>query len=616
MKVTLNVAGTPTHTASEMLLGQNIETCIDTVPGLLSDRLDNPKLLGPGHPLTGIPPGWQGGSCQSTLGIRLSPGAGLLGTDALYLQSSWEAAITQGNRKIAAGETLVAELWARCLGKPVPLVISLLPMPIRQVPHATAEIVVDCPQFTRYTVELPVPVDDDEACFSIAIKKEPDGDIVPDLTVCFDQIHLRPKGEELLCATVIEELAAMQIPSIRFPGGIVTTNYNWKHGTGPVHLRPTLHDGAFFRDWYIHYDFGTDEYLQVCLDQGITPAITLNVGTGNADEAREWAEYTATFYKDRNIDPPLVYWQIGNHPYHATMAWMTPEMYVRTVKEYAAAIREAYPNSRIVGVAPSPVSDDEEGEWVTRTLDEAGDLLDVIMSQTYGGQPIHPKHLDPEVWKAGTSDPTEMMTHMVWDIAGLQECMMRMVAACRKRGLATNVGIAEWNYWISASHRDGHKFYEPDDALHALFIAGMLNGFTALAPDMEAAHYYNLVNCMGIIHHRGPETVVHAGVDVFKMYRPAFPGEVLPVEIDAPDFGGKKQVSVAALKAGGKTHLLVVNYSATEAADVTIGGFGTPSESVCIAAADPRERPQPVEVTTGPGSANLPPLSVARLSFE
>jgi len=598
-----------------MLLGQNIETCIDTVPGLLSDRLDNPKLLGPGHPLTGLPPAWSGGSCQSTLGMRLAPGSGLLGTHALYLQSSWESTITQGKRRVAAGETLVAELWTRCLGDPVTLVVSLLPMPSRQAPYASAEIVVDCPQFKSYTAELTVPVDDNEACFSIAIKKGPDGAITPGLTVCIDQVHLRPKGEDLLCTEVIDQLAAMKIPSIRFPGGIVTTNYNWRHGTGPVHLRPTIHDGAFFRDWYIYYDFGTDEYLQLCLDQGITPAITLNVGTGNVDEARGWAEYAAGFFKDRGVDPPLVYWQIGNHPYHATMAWMTPEMYVRTVKEYAAAIRDAYPNARIVGVAPSPAGAEDEGEWVSKTLDEAGDVLDVILSQTYGGQGIQPSEIDPAVWDAGTSDPAEMMTHLATDVQGQLDCVSRMIDSCRKRGLATKVGIAEWNYWISASHRDGLFFHEPDDALHALFIAGMLNGFTERAPDMEVAHYYNLVNCMGILHHRGPETVVHAGVDVFKMYRPAFPCEVLPVDVRCPVLGGMEAVSVAALKSEGSTHLLIVNYSPTDTAEIVIEGLGVPSEAVSIAADDPRNRPQPAEIETGRGTAKLPPLSVTRLAF-
>ncbi len=608
MNVTLNVGNSPTHTASEMLLGQNIEMCLDTVPGLLSDRLDNPKFLGPAHPLTGVAPGWYGGSCTSSLGIKLALGAGLLGREAQYMRSGWDSTITQNKRSIVAGETLVVEVWARCLGEPATITVALKPVARSQTTYASAEITVDCPQFKRYTVELSVPVDDDEACFSIRIKSDCND------TVCIDQVHLRPKGEEHLCAGMIEQMAAMRIPALRFPGGILSTNYNWQHGTGPVHLRPTIHDGAFFRDWRIYYDFGTDEYLQLCLDQGITPTITLNVGTGNVDEARGWAEYASKFFCDRGIEPPMAYWHIGNHPYYATMAWMNSEMYVQTVKEYAAAIREAYPNARIVGVA-NPPSGKEENEWLAKTLDEVGDLLDVIQCQTYGGQGIQPKDLDPTLWKAGTSDPAEMMMSVAVNVIGLQNSLKRMIDSCRKRGLATNVGIAEWNYWISASGLDGHKFYEPDDALHALFIAGMLNGFTALAPDMEVAHYYNLVNTMGILIHRDANTVVHAGADVFRMYRPAFPGEVLPVEVDAPDLGGASAVSVAALRSGGETHLLIVNYSATETADIRINGLGVPSESVCIASKDPRDRPQLTEVETGKDSAKLPPLSVTRLTF-
>jgi alpha-N-arabinofuranosidase len=604
----LNVDRSASHTASEFLLGQNIETCLDTVPGLLSDRLENPKFLGPCHVMSGHPPGWEGPGALGTLGVRHVPGAGLMGADAVYL-SGKGATIVQGDRRIAGGETLVAEIWARCVGEPVTLALLLMPKAYRQYFIAAGDILVDCPQFTRYTLELKVPSDHDDASFSIAIAGESDG------TVCLDQVHLRPQGEDLLCAQVVEQMESMQIPTIRFPGGIISTTYNWRHGTGPVHLRPTLHDAAFFKNWTLFYDFGTDEYLQLCLDQGIAPTITLNIATGDVDEARSWAEYAVKFFRDRGAEPPAAYWQIGNHPFFKTMAFMTSDMYVETVRKYAPAIREAYPNAKIVGVSQPPSGEDGEGEWLTKTLDEVGGLLDVIQCQCYGMQGIQPRDVDNAVWNGGTSDLTEMMGNLASGVDHHQKELTRMIESCRQRGLATNVGVAEWNYWTTASGH-GEIFHEPDDALHALFIAGMLIGFAALAPDLEVAHYYNLVNCMGILIHRGPGTVVHAGVDVFRMFRPAFPGEFLPVDMDAPALGESKSVHAAALRSDGQIHLLLVNYSATEPADIRLHEMDRPVECICMSSEDPRGRPQFTEIETGPEGVTLPPLSLARLAFS
>ncbi|NQZ71418.1 MAG: hypothetical protein HRT89_25510 [Lentisphaeria bacterium] len=474
---------------------------------------------------------------------------------------------------------------------------------------AAGGIEVNCPQFTRYTVELTVPSDHDDAVFSIGITADSKGS-----TVCIDQVHLRPKGQDLLCQDVMDEMASMQIPAIRFPGGIISTTYNWRHGTGPVHLRPTIHDAAFFRDWTLYYDFGTDEYLQLCLDQGIVPTITLNLATANLDESREWAEYAANFFRERDLEPPLIYWHIGNHPYSKTVAYMSADMYVQTVKDFAPVIREAYPQARIVGVSPPPKADGES-EWLTKTLDEVGPLLDVIECQSYGGQAIQPVDVDTEVWNAGISDVSELMANLAVDVDTRQNELKCMIESCRQRGLSTNVGVAEWNYWTTASGR-GPVFDEPDDALHALFIAGMLIGFTELSPDLEIAHFYNLVNCMGIITHRGPETTVHAGADVFKMFRPAFPGEVLPVESDVPALGESKAIRVAAIRTESQIHLLIVNYSATETAEIGTKDLGAPLESICLAADDPRVRPQFANIAIEQDSVLLPPLSATRLTFH
>ena len=60
MQVTIRTDGSIRGHAPATLLGQNLEITGDTAPGLLADRLTNPKFLGPANPLTGIAPGAPG----------------------------------------------------------------------------------------------------------------------------------------------------------------------------------------------------------------------------------------------------------------------------------------------------------------------------------------------------------------------------------------------------------------------------------------------------------------------------------------------------------------------------------------------------------------------------
>ncbi|MCE5326050.1 MAG: hypothetical protein LLG01_06510 [Planctomycetaceae bacterium] len=610
MNIKITLAGQSNKTASEMLLGHNIETAWDMIPGILSDRLDNAKLLGPPHPCSGIAPQWEGASCMAGLRHRLVSGAGMMGSWAHYMGNG--TCLTQNKRQVRAGETLVLEIWARVMNEPVTLYANLAPMPAAQAPYASADIVVNCPQFSRYTVELKAPVDDNDACLIIGPKTEGH--------VWIDQVHLRPKGEDLLSGPVVEKMASMRIPALRFPGGIVSGMYNWRHGTGPVQLRPVVHDAAFTRDWLIYYDFGTDEYLQLCHEQGIAPTITVNIATGDVDEAAAWAKYAADWYAARKIAPPMIYWHIGNHPYVQTMDWMTAKMYAQTVRTFVPAIKAAYPNSRIVGVSPGPSHDPkaDEPEWMKTVLDEVGPLLDVIQCQCYAGQGIQPAGVETSTWAAGTTDPRDQMTRVVDAAANMEALLANFIAACRKRGLATNVGVAEWNYWCQASHRDGHGFDEPYYVVHAMFTAAMLNNYVRLAPDLEVAHFYNLINVMGIITHRGADVTEYCLGDLFRMYRPAFPGKVLPLETDSPALGNGKAVDAVAMKNDSGTYLLAVNRDPQERAELNLTAIanGAPRDVQMMQGDKPGGQFAMAKPPAAKeGKITMPPLSLVRIRW-
>lgn len=551
MKISIADASAKTTHVSEMILGHNIETALTTVNGLLSDRLRNPKFTGPPHRMTGIAPEWYGAS-SARISYELTPGAGLMGSDAQLIRTTLHdvsPALHQNRIQIRHGEKLELEIWARAWHEPVSLRIDLCPLAKTIEPYASATVRIDASFYKRYTAILDVPRDDDEARLALVL---PAGG-----AIWIDQLHLRPANEPLLCAGVNEVMDSMRIPTLRFPGGIVTAAYNWKHGTGPVHLRPALLEAPFHQDWYLNYDFGLDEYLSVCHEQEIRPALTLNLATGTPEEAAEMAAYCAEWYEAKKVTPPEIYWHIGNHPYVFTLAQMTPAMYVDVLRIFIPAVKNNYPNSRIVAaMSRSAVSTAQADEWRDAILDNAAELVDVLQVQPYGV--FGPRPENPGDYTGGIADPVSLIEIMRKVVRNFESDCRIFFEHVRSRSIDIRLGAAEWNCWTQASHWDGRDFEEPPTTLHGLFVANMFHAFVRLAPEFEVAHFYNLVNCMGILNHRGAEVEATFMVELFNLYRDALPGKRLEVETTVN--GSNDQIDVICLQREDATYVFAVNF--------------------------------------------------------
>jgi len=600
MKVEVASTGRPVADVREMILGQNVEMCITTADGLLSDRLRNSKFAGPPHRMTGLAPEWQGASCGRAA-YELTPGAGLGGSEAQLIRvhdSSGGVHLHQNRVPVRAGEELELEVWARAWHEPVALRVALRPLASRTEGYSAGEIVVESSYYRRYSLVLEAPVDDDEACLRISI---PGGG-----SLWIDQIHLRPRQEPLLSAGVIREMSEMRIPTLRFPGGIVVNAYNWRRGTGPVHLRPSLLEAAFHQDWSLNYDFGLDEYLQLCLEQGITPTLTLNVATGTPQEAEDLARYCADWFRNAGVEPPLTYWHVANHPYIHTTAHMTPEMYAEVLRTFVPRVKAGYPKVRTVAVMNGQELGVPAGEapWKQTLLDNR-EIIDVVEVQFYGDC-------------STAAPPEEQARQLVEALERFESSARAFVTESRSQGAGWNLGVAEWNWWMRASHWDGRGFEEPPTVLHGLFIAGMIHRFAALAPDLEVAHFYNLVNCMGILNRRGADVEVTDAVEVFKLYRPALPGRFVPLEISAGKADRTAPVEGLCLQ-GADTHwLFLVNRSVSEAAQVSLAGFGAGAgKCSCLrgeSLSGSFARDESAKVSEG--AVELPPLSILRVAMD
>jgi alpha-N-arabinofuranosidase len=591
-----------THEVSEALLGHNLEAASlaydssDTVHALTADRLANAKFCGPADPQTGVAPGWR----PTAIAHFQCEGASLSGAESQLIHSHgwWPAGICQTGRSVRRGETLEVELWAKVKSQPVSLRIEIGPLPVRQPCYDQATITVDAAYWKPYRATLSVPCDDNEAIFKCQI--------IGGGMLWIDQIHLRPLGEGHLCRRLLEKIETLRVPQLRFPGGCVSANYHWRLGTGPEHLRPVLMDPVFKS--HIAYDFGTDEYLELCHSQQIRPHVTVNLGTGTPDEAAEWAAYCAAWFRRRGVEPPRAYFQVGNEHYTVSeSAHMTGQMYVEALRAFVPLIRGAYPNARIIALGERDGNNprtEQPAPWRRLVLEQAGDLFDVLCINRYSGQ-----------WKDA---PADRLMDVADGVRNTENDLRELLADLRAHGLPQKIALTEWNFWLHASHQDGQGFYEPGDAQHGLFVAGMLHMFARLAPDLELANFYHLVNVMGVFRRQGATVTETSLADVFRLYRPAFPGEFLPLEMNSPTLGAQAPaVDGLAIQCDKSIYLFLVNRSPAESATVALPPFFSQAVAATMLVGQSPLGPLLKQEIALPGDIlELPPLAISRLQYD
>src|SRR5690606_34643815 len=144
----------------------------------------------------------------------------------------------------------------------------------------------------------------------------------------------------------------------------------------------------------------TDEYLRLAELLGIEPLITVNAGSGTAEEAARWVEYvngdTTTEMgrlRARNGRPEpygVRFWNIGNELWgHWQIGYTSPAIHARRYAEFARAMRAVDPSIRIVANGHGGHSESPPDPWNRPLLELYGDL-DIIDVHTYVGVPEEP----------------------------------------------------------------------------------------------------------------------------------------------------------------------------------------------------------------------------------
>jgi alpha-L-arabinofuranosidase len=283
---------------------------------------------------------------------------------------------------------------------------------------------------------------------------------------------------------VLEEIRALQVPIIRYPGGNFVSGYNWLDGVGPAKDRPRQLDKAW--NSINTNQFGTNEFMAWCQAVGSEPLMALNLGIGtpgqaaaqvdycNTDKGTQWSELRrrhgiAEPYRIRDwclgneMDGP---WQIGHG----------------SAKEYGVKARDAARRIRAVDPAVRLIACGSSGpfmptylEWDRQVLEECYDDVDALSLHRYLGN-------TPRDTGGSSANYLAMNLSMDQQIAETL-AVVDYVRGRKRSRRKLWLSFDEWNVWyrtMGPSDTDGggrqapHLLEEVYNLEDALLVGGLL----------------------------------------------------------------------------------------------------------------------------------------------
>jgi alpha-N-arabinofuranosidase len=386
---------------------------------------------------------------------------------------------------------------------------------------------------------------------------------------------------------VMEDVRALGVPIIRYPGGNFVSGYNWLDGIGPKQDRPRILDKAW--NAINSNQFGTDEFMMWCKAVGTKPLMGLNLGTGTAEQAAALVEYCnvekgtrwselrrkngiAEPYKVQNwclgneMDGP---WQIGH---------MTATEYGYKAADAARQMRYVDPTLTLVACGSSGPLMPTYLAWDREVLEQCYEYVDALSLHRYIGN-------TQEETGGDSSKYLAMNLTMDRQIA-------ETVAVCdyvrgRKRSPKKLwLSFDEWNVWYRARSGDAvngheqeapHLLEETYNLEDALLVGGIINTLLRNADRVKLACLAQLVNVIAPIMTNGNglfrQTIYYPYSWALQMAR----GEVLSLLTESPSYevsgiGTVPYLDVTGTfsKENGKVCLFILNRDLSNAREVDV----------------------------------------------
>jgi alpha-N-arabinofuranosidase len=372
---------------------------------------------------------------------------------------------------------------------------------------------------------------------------------------------------------------------LRFPGGTFSDFYHWRDGVGPRGSRqpgsPTPGAGVQPNN------FGTDEALAFADAVGSRLLITVNAGTGTAQEAADWVRYVNRDGR-RRVD----YWEIGNELYvndgspQSKVSTLSPDRYAAKVLEFADAMRRADPGIQIGAIGEENYSSQAPQSyphWTEDLLRVAGGSIDFLA--VHNG--YAPALAMDKGWQLRTVY-TAMLAAPVLVERNLTALAAKIDRFAPRSQRPIQIAVTEWGPYFQVTP-DGRFVDHVKTLGSALYVAGMLK-VLAESPRVELANAFKLVDplFMGWIGKRGDEFVPTGPYFATQMFTRHFGTKLVACAVegplhDSPAVGWVDatphvpdlDVVASVAEAEGKLYLLAINKNFDRAitSHISVEGF-------------------------------------------
>jgi len=440
---------------------------------------------------------------------------------------------------------------------------------------------------------------------------------------------------------VLGALDQLKMTAMRYPGGNFASGYHWIDGVGPKERRPAVRELAW--QSLESNQFGTDEYIAMCRRMGWTPMLTVNLGTGTPEEARDWVEYCncppdSRFSKLRAAngahDPYAVkLWCLGNEmdgPWQ--LGHVPADQYAIRAQQAAKMMKDCDGSVELVVCGSCGTGMSTYMEWDRQVLTYLGDAADYVSLHRYVGN----RSDDTADYLATSNSIDQQIEEM--------DAACRFVQAQRRSKKRAYLCFDEWNVWYKNMEMNGrgkqapHLIEEIYNLEDALVVSGFLHSFIRHADVLKIANIAQIVNIIAPLVTRGDDLLVQSIYHVFELFSRRRQGVAMKLAVDGPTYQGKTNgtvhtIDASAIRDGSTLQLFLTNRSLDEAAEVK-ADFGAVNiaalvEGRIVAGKDPKAANSfekqdvitsapfaEVAIRDGKATVKLPPLSVAALTLK
>ena len=366
---------------------------------------------------------------------------------------------------------------------------------------------------------------------------------------------------------VMEALRGLKFTAMRYPGGNFASDYHFENGIGKE--RQTIIDYA----WQSIDDnsFGTDEFMKLCKKMDWEPMLTVNLGTGTPEEARNWVEYCNAplggKYSDLRVENGhaepynVKLWCLGNEMDSIWQLGHVPaKEYAIRAQQASKMMKDVDPSIELVCCGSCSYNGDTYLSWDSEVLEYIKDYTDYISLHRYVGN--HENNPSSYFYLIKEFD------RQIEDVAATCAYIQAKIKSKKRVKLCFD----EWNVWYKGTEMNGnrqkapHLLEEVYNHEDALICAGMMLSFLRHADTIQIANIAQIVNVIAPILTNGDKMLKQSSYYAFQMVSERRKGVSLHISADVPELiinDEKKMESVysAAILNNDTLQVFLTNYS-------------------------------------------------------